>query len=298
MNKSPAYQFYPDKWQVDTRRLTWEQKGIFKELCCVVWLQFQETCSFPDDDKFIASEIGCDLETWKSTKAELLNPHRPILGKTETNRLFIGGLVKELEKQGIRRDRLRQNGMLGGRPKNQKVISEEPKNKAGPANLNERLPTPSPSPALRSIATSESATALESLTAELNGLYKRPINAHWSYAEQSTLAEIARRPDAKAELDHILDFRRNMAPDDRRRFFPQSINSLLSKWTETLDKARIQCPKKAAPILPEKTVKRINEETPSREMLVESIKFLEASKPDSLMLKKCREQLASIDEKK
>ena len=26
MNKSPAYQHYPDKWMVDTRRLSWKAK--------------------------------------------------------------------------------------------------------------------------------------------------------------------------------------------------------------------------------------------------------------------------------
>lgn len=146
VNKSPAFQFYPDKWQTDTRRLSWEAKGIYHELICIVWLQFQETCCFPDDDDFISSEIGCSIEAWQRTKTELLNPHRPIIEKLETNRLLVGGLLKEFVKQRDRRYRLRENGMLGGRPKNQKVILEEPKHKAGSENLNERLPSPSPSP--------------------------------------------------------------------------------------------------------------------------------------------------------
>lgn len=113
----------------------------------MVWLQYQETCCLPNDDEFISSEIGCTPQEWIEAKSELLNPHRPILSlNQETNSLFFNGLAKERDKQMDRRERLRQNGRLGGRPKNQKVISEEPKQKAGSENLNERLPSPSPSP--------------------------------------------------------------------------------------------------------------------------------------------------------
>lgn len=175
--KSPAFQFYPDKWQTDTRRLSWSAKGIYHELMCVVWLQFQETCSIPNDDDFIAGELGCELSVWSAAKAELLNPHRPILTLTETNRLFISGLYKELEKQEIRRERLRQNGMLGGRPKNQKVIFDKPKNKAGSENLNERLPSPSPSPSLKEdIYSPESRIALHWLN-EKSGKHFRESNS-------------------------------------------------------------------------------------------------------------------------
>ncbi len=144
--KSPAFQYYPDKWQTDTRRLSWKAKGIYHELMCVVWIQFQDTCSIPNDDDFISGEIGCNLADWQECKAELLNPHRPILKVTETNRLFISGLHKEAVKQEDRREKLRQNGLLGGRPKNQKVILEKPKHKPGSGNQNESLPSPSPSP--------------------------------------------------------------------------------------------------------------------------------------------------------
>lgn len=154
MNKSPAFQFYPDKWLTDTRRLTYKAKGIFWDTCCFVWLQFQETCSVPNDDKFISGEIGCALEDWVEAKKELLNEHRPIIFlDQETNRLLFRGLLKEAEKQRERRATLSANGSLGGRPKKQKlsedkllkqkVIFEKPKE-----NQTESLPSPSPSPAL------------------------------------------------------------------------------------------------------------------------------------------------------
>ena len=146
MKKSPAFQYYPDKWQTDTRRLSWGAKGIYHELICVVWIQFQNTCSIPNDDDFISGEIGCSLAEWQACKAELMNPNRPILTMTETNRLFIAGLHKEAVKQADRREQLRQNGLKGGRPKNQKVIFTKPEAKPDSANQKQSLPSPSPSP--------------------------------------------------------------------------------------------------------------------------------------------------------
>ncbi|HET6453889.1 MAG TPA: hypothetical protein VFI02_05745, partial [Armatimonadota bacterium] len=144
MNKSPAYQWYPDKAMLDMRRLTWEAKGVYRELLDVIWMQHQETCSIPDDDEYISSELGAPLELWQRAKAEIMLKHRPLLQVTETNRLFSNGLWKEREKQAKRREQLSENGRKGGRPqgsRNQKVIFEEPND-----NQNESLPSPSPSP--------------------------------------------------------------------------------------------------------------------------------------------------------
>lgn len=91
-------------------------------------------------------------------------------------------------------------------------------------------------------AVGRSARVLEALQGKIGELYKRPKSDVWTYAELSTLAEVARRPEALAEFDHITAFRRSMQPDDRRRFFPQSVMALVSRWTEALDKARVQCP--------------------------------------------------------
>jgi hypothetical protein len=157
MTKSPAFQFYPDKWSPETKRLSWKAKGLFYELSSVVWQQYQDTCSIPDDDDFIASELGCTTAEWLEAKAEIMNPLRPLLTK-QTNRLVFPLLLEQAVKQVERRERLRENGMKGGRPKNQlvrdnqEVIADKPdgfeketKKKAGSENQNERLPSLSPS---------------------------------------------------------------------------------------------------------------------------------------------------------
>jgi hypothetical protein len=184
MNKSPAFQFYPDKWVSDTRRLSWKAKGLFWELISVIWIQFQSTCDITNDDDYIAAELGAQLDDWKTARAEIMRPERPLLVVTETNRLFCAGLFKEFEKQRDRRERLRLNGLLGGRPKNQKVISEKPKR-----NLNKRLPSPfpssSPSPPLgtikrQSFRQSDKATKLSRGQKELADRFEAALNGQWT----------------------------------------------------------------------------------------------------------------------
>lgn len=155
MNKSPAYQRYPDKWLADTRRLSWATKGIYADLLETIWLHFQESCAIPDDDNYISSEIGCTVDEWVKAKAELMHPARPLLQvvaknnqetnrfpSSETNWLCSNGLWKERCKQLERWEKLRENGRKGGRPRNQ---LDTPDRKA-PESLVSPTPTPTPTP--------------------------------------------------------------------------------------------------------------------------------------------------------
>ena len=73
--------------------------------------------------------------------------------------------------------------------------------------------------------------------AELGRMYHRPADYRWSFAEESTAAEVARRREVKEELQTIQRWKSTIPPA-KRRFFPQSVSGLLSSWDETLDKAR------------------------------------------------------------
>lgn len=153
--KAPSFQFYPDKWLVDTRRLEWQTKGIFFDLLSVIWMQFQGTCSIPDDPKYIARELGCSVEEWEKARAEILWEHRPLL-TIESGGLFSNGLWKEREKQLDFRNKQSENGSKGGRPKNpNKGLANDLKaSKAvGYSGLSQTKakkssPSPSPSPSL------------------------------------------------------------------------------------------------------------------------------------------------------
>jgi hypothetical protein len=80
----------------------------------------------------------------------------------------------------------------------------------------------------------------ETMKAGIGEWYRRPLNQTWGNQEESTLAEISRRPDALAGLELIRKLRATMPFEDRKRFFPQSVLSILTKWDETLDKARVR----------------------------------------------------------
>lgn len=122
---------------------------------------------------------------------------------------------------------------------------------------------------------------MEKLRATLNKTYRRGESDAWSNIEETTLFDISKRPGAIEELEHILLFRSKMQPEDRRRFFPQALYALLGRWTENLDKARVQCP-----IKPKKPVefplkKAIAEKPISIEDLQSSLEWTRANTPNA-----------------
>ncbi len=68
--------------------------------------------------------------------------------------------------------------------------------------------------------------------------FKRPPDDFWTYQEESTLCDAARRPNVIEELAILEDYRGRNG-----RFFPQSIKKLLAEWQTTLDQARNFQPK-------------------------------------------------------
>jgi hypothetical protein len=73
------------------------------------------------------------------------------------------------------------------------------------------------------------------LVKRLGVMFNRKEGQPMSYAEESSLAEIARRPDFLSELEELKKFRNQ--PDS---YFPQSLYKLASGWGEALDRARSQ----------------------------------------------------------
>lgn len=125
--KSPSFSWYPDKWIADTRRLSILAKGVYHEFLMVAWLQFQnDDCAVPDDDDFIAGEIGVSIDDWKRARVEIMNPHRPLL-IAKNGRLLNNGLLKSKLKRDAFRKKQSQNGRSGGRPKGSKNKENKPR---------------------------------------------------------------------------------------------------------------------------------------------------------------------------
>lgn len=111
--KAPALQWYPGKALADTRRLSWKANGIYRTLLDTIWMQYQnEDCSIPDDDKFIAAEIGASLDDWLEARKEIMWEHRPLL-ISHGKRLFNNGLYKEKAKQVERSQEASEAGKVG-----------------------------------------------------------------------------------------------------------------------------------------------------------------------------------------
>jgi hypothetical protein len=86
------------------------------------------------------------------------------------------------------------------------------------------------------------SSTLQYLAERLDALYRRPKGRVFrDYAEEHALAELSRRPEVREELAELETFRERMPVKDRR-FFPQSMHGLLTRWQEILDRARMYEP--------------------------------------------------------
>jgi hypothetical protein len=96
------------------------------------------------------------------------------------------------------------------------------------------------------VGVGEGVRVIISLREKMNKLYRRDANVRWEYAEESQLVEIAKRPGVAAEADRIILYQRKLPYEDRK-YFPNSVYSLLNKWSEVLDKINFCKPQVATP---------------------------------------------------
>lgn len=106
----------------------------------------------------------------------------------------------------------------------------------------------------------ETLVLFERVRKDLYALYNRPDTQPLTYGEQFDMAEICRRPDALAELDTIIQYRKSLPPHEVR-FFPRTFRTFLTKWPDVLDLARNYCPNQGAtPATPYARLMALNEE--------------------------------------
>lgn len=140
-------------------------------------------------------------------------------------------------------------GILGGNPALKGAAKVNHK-VDGKVNLPPNLPPTPSSSSSSSSSNNTQESVFELLKGRIGEWYKRPANQTWNFIEESTLAEIALRTNALDDLALIQKLRGTFSFEDRKRFFPQSVASCLSKWDELCDKARV---KGCAPVTPKPT---------------------------------------------
>lgn len=106
VNRSPSYQFYPDKWESHTRHLSDYAYRVFHRLLNWMWMHADDYCSCPNDPSAIAVVLAEPCERIADALQELTNPHMRLL-REEGSRLVSRGLQKEAEKQNDRKEKTR-----------------------------------------------------------------------------------------------------------------------------------------------------------------------------------------------
>ena len=146
MNKPPAFQFYPDKWDSHTRHLSDGAYRTYHQIICWIWLHAPDLGSIPEAPEAIAVALAKPVETVTAHLDEILNPHMPLL-RQENNRLYSGGLRKEYAKITKRRKSAKASAdaRWGNTEEVEKVcerIDNDDKTQCSPSPSPSPIPTP------------------------------------------------------------------------------------------------------------------------------------------------------------
>jgi len=104
MNKSPAFQFYPDKWESHTNHLSDYAYRVYHRLICWMWQHSEDRYSIKADPMAIATVLAEPCGRIADAMQELCNEYMPLL-KTEGDRWVCEGLRKEVIKQNQHREK-------------------------------------------------------------------------------------------------------------------------------------------------------------------------------------------------
>lgn len=140
MTRPPAFQFYPDKWQSHTRRLSDSAHRVFHDLICWMWEQSPDQCSIEASVEAVSCATAHPLQKVTDAFAEIMNAFAPLL-RCENGRWVSNGLRKEVQKQAERRDKAKRGADARWKDAN---ASQNNAN----ASLEHSTPSPSPSPSL------------------------------------------------------------------------------------------------------------------------------------------------------
>ena len=141
LDKSPAFQFYPDKWESHTAHLSDYAYRIYHRIICWMWQHSEDKCSIQANDAAIAIVLAQPCERITDAMREINNMHMPLL-KKRGNRWLSGGLQKEAKKQKERRKKAQDSA----KARWDKDLGNDKKGSKRNANASIEHSSPSPSP--------------------------------------------------------------------------------------------------------------------------------------------------------
>lgn len=146
MNKSPAFQFYPDKWQSHTRRLSDSSYRVYHELLCWMWQHSPDHCSIEASIEAVSCAVAMPTHCVRIAIADIQNAFSPLL-KEHGGRWISNGLKKEAEKQSERREKAQKSAKHRWKEQDANA-SKKNANASFEQCFPSPTPTPSPTPVL------------------------------------------------------------------------------------------------------------------------------------------------------
>jgi len=136
VNRSPAFQLYPDKALAGTMHLSDAAFAAYWKTVFFMWLNSDQHCTLVNEKTAICAASGLSPRRYdKVWRGEVMAEWRPMF-RIEGNHLVCNGLRKEVEKQRVFRERASKGG--------QAKAKQTPSN--AQAVLNECIPSPITSP--------------------------------------------------------------------------------------------------------------------------------------------------------
>ena len=173
-NRPPAFQFYPDKWQSHTRRLSDTAYRVYHEIICWMWLHSPDFCSIPSNSEAISCIIAISCERVSEAMIEIQNKHAPLL-RVEGDKLVSNGLRKShLALQ----DRRNKAVMAINTRWNKAKQTKYKRNTDVKIEKYTPSPSPTPSPTLFPIPTQEKQTCPQAGESAQKVKPERPRNPH------------------------------------------------------------------------------------------------------------------------
>lgn len=229
--KSPSFQFYPTDYLGSQRvqMMSLEEEGAY---CRLLWSCWQHG-SVPSDPELAARLIGKGASTTLAITVLAM-----FIPSDEPGRLVHDRLEDERRKQEAWKEKCAKGGRNSATVrKGSSTTLPRVVGKYLEVNGNTPSPSPSPSPSTHR-GESDSISQIRELLDATGSFVGRAKGHRADYTEEQEALNIIGRPSWRQELEMITDFWERMSKEERG-FFPNSVFSLLSGWSKTLDRARV-----------------------------------------------------------
>lgn len=252
-NKSPAFQFYPDKWESHTAHLSDYAYRLFHRMICWMWQHSKDKCSIPADNALIAVLMAQPADRIADAMKEILNPAMPLL-KESGGKYINSGLKKEASKQKKWREKSREGGRKSAQARKEKAINDL-QGKGGSTVVAECLPpngnSPSLSPSPSPTVVNKEYTLAKELATELLDSTSEALGRKLTSTVRSSALQIEKMLKNEITSAEIRNTIKWLTTDNLKNEYPFQVlsgASLLEKWDKVQNKMNPPEKTKSTPV--------------------------------------------------